>query len=65
MGMLSSLISVRVLGKPGGCAEISGYAFGRDRSLMVRGLSPREPYWGQSGFVNATDIFEVDYCPST
>lgn len=60
---------VRVLGKPGGCAEISGYALEEDIGGTTTDL-----WWyagsvlvsrtgGKSSFVNATDIFEVDYCP--
>jgi hypothetical protein len=60
---------VRVLGKPGGCAEISGYALEEDIGGTTTDL-----WWyagsvlvsrtgGKSSFVEATDIFEVDYCP--
>src|SRR5262245_18573030 len=59
---------VRVLGKPGGCAEISGYALEEDIGGTTTDL-----WWyagsilvsrtgGKSSFVEATDIFEVDYC---
>jgi hypothetical protein len=59
---------VRVLGKPGGCAEISGYAYEDPADG-----DPNELWWysgsilmnrtgGKSSFVDATDIFEVDYC---
>lgn len=59
---------VRVLGKPGGCAEILGYAF-EDGG----GANPVDLWWysgtikldretGKSVFEKATDIFEVDYC---
>ena len=59
----------RVLGKPGGCAEISGYALEEDIGGTTTDL-----WWyagsvlvsrtgGKSSFVDATDIFEVDYCP--
>jgi hypothetical protein len=59
---------VRVLGKPGGCAEISGYALEED------GLAGTTDLWwyagsvdvqrkkGKSEFVDATDIFSVVYC---
>jgi len=61
---------VRVLGKPGGCAEISGYAF---EDPTDGGLNPLELWWysgsilvnrkgGKSVFVDATEIFDVDYC---
>ncbi len=61
---------VRVLGKPGGCAEISGYAF---EDPMDGGLNPVELWWysgsilvnrkhGKSPWINATDIFETEYC---
>jgi len=60
---------VRVLGKPGGCAEISGYALEEDIGGTTTDL-----WWyagsilvsrtgGKSSFVSANDIFEVDYCP--
>jgi hypothetical protein len=59
---------VRVLGKPGGCAEISGYAYEADSPG-----DPGELWWyagsveltrkgGKSEFINATEIFYVRYC---
>jgi hypothetical protein len=61
---------VRVLGKPGGCAEILGYAF---EDASNGGQNPLNLWWysgtikldretGKSVFIKATDIFEVDYC---
>lgn len=61
---------VRVLGKPGGCAEILGYAY---EDASDGGQNPLSLWWysgtikldretGKSVFKKATDIFEVDYC---
>ena len=55
---------VRVLGKPGGCAEISGYAFEDATGLWwYSGSILMSRTGGKSSYVEATDIFEVDYCP--
>ena len=61
---------VRVLGKPGGCAELSGYAY---EDPANGGLNLIELWWysgsilvnrkaGRSTWVDATDIFETEYC---
>jgi len=62
---------VRVLGKPGGCAEISGYAYdstgsatGGD-SWWYSGTIYLDRTGGKSTFVKATDIFDVWYCDLT
>jgi len=55
---------VRVLGKPGGCAEISGYALEDATGLWwYAGSILVNRTGGKSSFVNATDIFAVHYCP--
>jgi len=55
---------VRVLGKPGGCAEISGYALEDATGLWwYAGSILVSRTGGKSSFVNATDIFAVHYCP--
>ena len=60
----------RVLGKPGGCAELSGYAF---EDPDAGGVNPLDLWWysgsilvnrkhGKSAWIGATDIFETEYC---
>jgi hypothetical protein len=54
---------VRVLGKRGGCAEISGYAADATGLWWYAGSILVSRTGGKSSFVNATDIFGVHYCP--
>lgn len=54
---------VRVLGKPGGCAEITGYAFDGAQNLWFwSGTIALDRKTGKSSFVKTTDIFDVHYC---
>lgn len=54
---------VRVLGKPGGCAEISGYAHDLEQNLWFwSGTIAMDRKTGKSTFIKATDIFDVQYC---
>ena len=54
---------VRVLGKPGGCAEITGYAYDLDQNLWFwSGTIALDRKTGKSSFVKTTDIFDVYYC---
>lgn len=54
---------VRVLGKPGGCAEITGYAYDLDQNLWFwSGTIALDRKTGKSSFVKTTDIFDVHYC---
>lgn len=54
---------VRVLGKPGGCAEIQGWAEDTNQNAWFwSGTIALDRKTGKSTFVKATEIFDVHYC---
>lgn len=57
---------VRVLGKPGGCAEIQGWAEDvQQNAWFWSGTIALDRKTGKSTFIKATDIFDVHYCDIT